>query len=63
MSETTAPASLRCDSPGCPDEIMMRLDGEQYCYRHALERGNRERVARGFPPVIIDDEGVQHVVQ
>lgn len=41
----------------------MRLDGEQYCYRHALERGNRERVARGFPPVTIDDEGVQHVVQ
>lgn len=60
---TMPPAFLRCDAPGCPDEMIMRQGGEQYCFVHAMERGNRERVTRGFPPVMIDDEGAQHVIQ
>lgn len=59
----TTPPHLQCDAPGCTLEIIMIDHGEKYCYWHALEKGNQERVARGFPPVTIDDEGMQHVVQ
>lgn len=69
MSEhkTTAirvvPAGLRCDAPGCMEEFCIRHEGEQYCFPHAVERGNRDRAARGFPPVVFDDEGGVHVRQ
>lgn len=32
---------LRCDAPNCEQEIIMRHQGEQYCWGHALERGKR----------------------
>ena len=57
------PAPLQCDAPGCPHEMMLRLGGEQYCFAHAVERGNAERAAKGLPPVVIDDEGAMHVRQ
>lgn len=53
--------NLRCDVPGCPDEIAVRVGCEQRCFRHALERANEIRRARGLPPVTIDKEGRPHV--
>jgi hypothetical protein len=37
------PASLRCDVPGCHDEIAVRVGSEQRCYCHALERAREMR--------------------
>jgi uncharacterized protein YkwD len=60
---TTPPSSLRCDVPGCCDEIAIKIGDEQRCYSHALEKGNQIRAARGLPPVTIDNEGRMHVTQ
>lgn len=57
------PAGLRCDAPGCLEEFCIRHNGEQFCFTHAVERGNRERLAKGLPPVVVDDEGLLHVRQ
>lgn len=61
-SKTTLKA-WRCQSLGCTEESAVGVGGERLCYTHALERGNQERAARGFPPVTFDDDGGQHVVQ
>lgn len=57
------PAILRCDVPGCREEIAVKVGCEQRCYEHALEKGNEMRAARGLPPIICDEEGDTHVVQ
>ena len=62
-NQTAVLTGLRCDVPGCPEEMCIRLDGEQRCYDHALERGNEIRAQRGLPPVVIDDDGGVHVRQ
>lgn len=56
-------ADLRCDVPGCPDEVAVRVGPEQRCSRHAMERANEIRRLHGFPPVVLDQEGVPHVCQ
>lgn len=57
------PTCLQCDAPGCREEMVIKIGDEQRCYRHALERGNEIRAARGLPPVTVDEEGGAHVVQ
>lgn len=54
---------LRCNVPGCREEIAVKIHGEQRCYQHAMERANEIRAARGLPPITLDDEGCAHVVQ
>ena len=56
------PPFLRCDVAGCRDEIAVKLDGEQRCFRHAMERGNEIRAAGGLPPIVLDDDGAVHIV-
>ena len=53
----TPPPLLRCDVPGCHEEIAIRIGGEQRCYQHALKRGNELRASRGLPPVTVDEQG------
>jgi hypothetical protein len=55
-------AALRCDVPGCADEMCIRIGPEQRCYAHALAKGNELRAARGLPPVTFEN-GERHVVQ
>lgn len=62
-STTLPPRRLRCDVPGCCNEIAIKIGSEQRCYPHALERGNEMRAARGLPPVTVDETGGVHVVQ
>ena len=57
------PVALRCDVPGCPEEIAVRLGGEQRCIAHAIARANEMRAAAGLAPICFDDEGRSHVVQ
>jgi hypothetical protein len=61
--QTAIPAKLRCDVTGCQEEMCIRIDGEQRCYDHALERGNEIRASKGLPPIVVDDEGDVHVRQ
>ena len=57
------PAALRCDVPGCPDEVVVRVGSEKRCLTHAIARANEVRAARGRPPIYFDDEGNINVVQ
>lgn len=57
------PQPLRCAVPNCPEEMQIRVGGEQRCYAHALERANEVRALKGLPPIVIDDEGGVHVRQ
>ena len=65
IPETTdfPPRQLRCDVPGCCEEIAVRVGNEQRCYIPAMERVNEVRAERGLPPVTIDEQGGVHVVQ
>ncbi len=37
------PRFLRCDVPGCTDEIAVRVGDEQRCFCHAMERAREMR--------------------
>ncbi|EHM01190.1 hypothetical protein HMPREF9946_02194 [Acetobacteraceae bacterium AT-5844] len=41
------PPFLRCDVPGCTDEIAVRVGDEQRCFCHAMERAREMRNAKG----------------
>lgn len=56
-------AGLRCDVPGCPEEMAIRVGAEQRCFAHALERANELRRDAGKPPIGFDEDGSEYVVQ
>lgn len=45
-----------CDVPGCTDAPAIGVGAEQRCFRHALEKANGERRARGLPPLCVGDD-------